>query len=214
MKTNAFLPAIIGIALLLPANGQSLYQQPKQKTNTSIASASPTAQQEKLKTSEETKETHKYKQEELTMQEFTLLADFLFKQAQQLRASCQGKSPEETKRLSALAQKFDEQAFHKQIEASEISLKLCKKTSLQNTAQITRLIAEFNGEKKTLIEAYTLLLSSEKDLLKAQEIRQTAKSLTQLAAVAGTLSEAEEKETLALNKQYEVILMLSSNTLR
>lgn len=133
------------------------------------------------------------------------LADNINMEAFRLREQAKTKNAEEKKKLISKAKTFEEEALHKQLEASEISGQFSLKQFNYNKIQIKILITNYIGQKSTLIYSYTLILESEKDMKLARELREEAYSQSTLASRLGNLSNAEEKELIALRKQNKVI---------
>lgn len=133
------------------------------------------------------------------------LADDIHADAFNLRELAKTKNIEEKKKLISKARALEESALQKELEASEISGQLSQEQFNYNKIQIKILITKYSGQKSMLIYSYTLILESEKDMKLAKELREEAYAQATLASRLGNLSNAEEKELLALSKQNKVI---------
>lgn len=139
------------------------------------------------------------------------LADNINDEALHLREQAKLKNTEEKKKLVSKARTLEEVALQKQVEASELSGQLSLEQFNYNKIQIKILITNYLGQKSTLIYSYTLILESEKDMKLAKELREEAYAQANLASQLGNMSNAEEKELLALSKQHTVIENLTKS---
>lgn len=153
--------------------------------------------------------TKEYKIKPSTISALLKLADDINAEALKLREQAKTKKSEEKKKLISKARTFEEEALYRQLEASELSGQLSQEQFNYNKIQIKILITHYSGQKSTLIYSYTLIQESEKDMKLAKELREEAYAQATLASRLGNLSNAEEKELLALSKQNTVIEYLT-----
>ncbi len=109
------------------------------------------------------------------------------------------------------ALQYDNACILKQIEASEIVLKLFYEKFNFNKITIYSLVRNFNDKGDVLLLINNYLTDSNKYLQLAKEMREEAYAHPNKAATLGGLSNAEEKEILALNKQEKAIELLNDN---
>lgn len=140
-----------------------------------------------------------------TITALLLLADDINAEAFHLREQAKTKTADEKKKLVSKAKTLEEEALLKQLEACEISGQLSLEQFNHNKISIKILITNYSGQKSTLIYSYTLILESEKDMKLAGELREEAYAQASLASRLGNMSNAEEKELMALSKQNKVI---------
>lgn len=140
-----------------------------------------------------------------------IYADQLLKQSGELleiAASLRIQAKENTG-LSASARLLEEQAELKQVQASEINGKLSLEEFNKNEITFKALLAKVKKEvvyetaKEVNSEAVSLMNS-------AKNMREEAYAVTSPGARHGIMSNAEEKEGLALTKQEEAISMLKN----
>jgi hypothetical protein len=144
-----------------------------------------------------------------TVEELLRLAESISAQAEQIRNVAKTKSPKEKNKLLAEVRTLEEQALTRQVEASEVTEKLNQQQFYHNKITIRILVSNFNGEKNTLVYTYNLIIESEKDMKLAKEMREESYAQANLASRLGNMSNAEERELLALSKQNQVIDVLA-----
>ncbi len=100
----------------------------------------------------------------------------------------------------------------KEIAASELSAKMTYEKFVQNKTIFNTLINNYSGDRNTSGNARNLIADAEKCIKMAKEIREEANAMPTIEAKWGTMSNAEEKETLALNKEDKAINLIKKAT--
>lgn len=217
MKTNVYLSLILGLATVMmmkgqnadasqPSSGSAAVQEPGKKILITL-NAKNFATEEQAKSS-------KTSLPEITPEVSPGKAESLLKEADQitimataLRKEAKTAQPERKSKLMQEAQDLDYIAMNKQVEASEINGKLNLKKYLSNRNVINNMI-ELHEGKPILNHTRYLITESEKNMKIARELRQEASAQSHLPSKLGTMSNAEEKELLALSNQNDAISML------
>ena len=94
------------------------------------------------------------------------------------------------------------------ITALELSGVKNKEAYTLNKATINQLLEKTNLSAITAKQAQSLLSDAEMNMRFAYEMREEANAMPTLAAKLGSLSNADEKETLALGEQNQVLNIL------
>ncbi len=136
------------------------------------------------------------------------LAEALSYQARRLKNEANTRSGNEKNQLLAEAAQYEKNCLRKQIEASEIFGTISQVKFNSNKETINKLIATVKLDESNVSRARTLILSSEKNMQLAKDLRQESYSRPSLEARLGTMNNAEEKELLALSEQSQVINVL------
>lgn len=125
---------------------------------------------------------------------------------------------EQTRQLKIEAQKLRENAEEaennyliKQIETSQLSAQITLHKFEENKKNILGFFTKL--PKTSIIYNRVILASSESErfMKLAKEMREEAAAQLTLQAKIGSMSNAEEKETLALNKQKEILNMIENS---
>lgn len=110
------------------------------------------------------------------------------------------------------ATKLDKQAIVTKIVASEVSGKLCNEKFILHSQNTDSLIKTAKTNESILSQIKNLIHSATREIKLAKEMREEAYSWSNNAAILGSLSNAEEKEFLALNKLSEAeTILIKSN---
>lgn len=147
-------------------------------------------------------------------------ASELLKQAEELnsieqvlRTSSKTKVGEEKNRLVKSANELRSQSELKQIQASEITGKVNLETFNNNKVIFIVLIKKVNSNEAVIIEEAKIINNeAEHNMKLAKEMREEAYSMPSNAAKLGAMSNAEEKESIALNKQDQAITLVKKYT--
>ena len=137
-------------------------------------------------------------------------AEDLSLKAQKMRDAAKSKPGPEKTPMLLHAKEIDKQAITKQIEASEISGEISFHTFSKNKLLIQALIFFVKGESKISHHSKFLIDDSEKNMKVALQLRDEAKTMHNPASKLGNMSNAEEKELLAINQQDEAIDILGN----
>jgi hypothetical protein len=101
-------------------------------------------------------------------------------------------------------------AEQKQIAASELSAKNTYAKFSQNKAEFNNLIASYKGDKNIVKLAMNLINDADKCIKMAKEMREEAYAMPTIEAEIGTMSNAQEKEALAMNKEYKAVDLIKN----
>lgn len=105
---------------------------------------------------------------------------------------------------------LEQQFLLKQIEALELSGKVALIKYGKNQTLIETLVSAFKGSDLTRKEINQLMRNAEHCMMLSKQIREEAQSQPTLGAKYGSMSNAEEKEWLALNDQQKAISILET----
>ena len=141
-------------------------------------------------------------------------ADELQKNAAQLRNEAGNKKRDKDKeKLIADAVVMEEKATDKQIEAAEVTRMDNATKVATNFENVQNLMREEKSNESDTRDAKALNDEAKLTFRKAAEMRTEANSLTNKGAKLGNFSNAEEKESEAIQKQQAAIdILLKSNT--
>ncbi|MES2762345.1 MAG: hypothetical protein V4677_09060 [Bacteroidota bacterium] len=117
----------------------------------------------------------------------------------------------ESKKLKEEAINIEVRSLLKQIEVSEVSEKISIQKFEQNKILILDLFTKVPKNNITYTKAQAPYSESERFMKIAREMREEANAQLTLQARYGDMSNAEEKEALALDKQKEVLQLFESN---
>ena len=140
--------------------------------------------------------------------ELLKLAEALSYQARRLKREANTKTGNEKTQLLSEASKYEKNCLLKQIEASEIFGTISQVKYNSNKESINKLIVSAKPEGTKLSRTRALISASEKNMQLARELRQESYTRSNLEARLGTMSNAEEKELLALGEQSQAIDLL------
>lgn len=139
------------------------------------------------------------------------LAEALAYQARRLKKEADTKTGNEKNLLLSDAAQFEKNCLLKQIEASEIFGTMSQVKFNSNKETINKLIVTVKLEESKMSHTRALIVSSEKNMQLAKDLRQESYLNSSLAARLGNMSNAEEKELLALGEQSQAISLLWKN---
>jgi hypothetical protein len=140
--------------------------------------------------------------------ELLKLAEALAYQSRRLRNEANTKTGPEKEKLLSEAALFERNCLVKQIAASEIFGTMSQVRFNSNRETIAKLLTTEKLEASKMTRTRTLVASSEKNMQMAKELREEASSSLSLTTKLGTMSNAEDKEILALGEQSQAIDLL------
>jgi hypothetical protein len=181
---------------------QSLYSQ-----NNSTTGSSQANKQIRIKLGALEKTSAK---KEMNSAELQQLAYNMEAQALQLRKALRN-NPSLTEELLKDAENLENTAALLQIDAFEISGRLNRAHFNANRLEINALLLRSNFDEDVYQPVTLLITLSEREMKMATEMREEANAEKKPAVKLGRLSNADEKETLALNEQDKALGILKKN---
>ena len=175
------------------------------------------AQQKKLKdliptTKEDIKKTESAStSNNSTPTQLNIEAEELFTKAQKLRGESQTKTGTEKDKLLNEAKAAEEEGNEKNLQAAEITKTDNATIYTTNTDNLNTLIDGKKASESDIAEAKKLMDEANVTFKQATSIREESNSLTNIGAKLGGLSNAEEKEALAVNKQQQALDLLKKS---
>ena len=133
------------------------------------------------------------------------LAEALSYQSRRLKNEAAGKTGSEKEKLLNQAAQYEKNCLLKQIEASEISGSISQIQFSSNKETIKRLLASIKLEVAKISRIKQLISSAERNMQRAKCLRDEAYTRNSLVAKLGSMSNAEEKEVMALGDQTKAI---------
>lgn len=140
--------------------------------------------------------------------ELLKLAEALSYQSKRLKREAETKTGNEKAQLLAECAKFENKSLVKQIEASEIFGAMSQVKFNSNKETITKLIVSVKLEEPQMVKTRKLIFSAQNNMKIAKDLRQEAYASQSLPVRLGNMSNAEEKEVLALGEQSQAINIL------
>ncbi|MBA3682492.1 MAG: PD40 domain-containing protein [Bacteroidetes bacterium] len=138
-------------------------------------------------------------------------AEELFSKAQKLRSDAQTKTGDEKEKLLNEAKTFDEKGNEKNLQAAQIAKNDNSTLYNTNMDNINTLIAGGKSSEADINEAKKMNEEAALAFKQATSIREEANSLPNIGAKLGSMSNAEEKEAWALNKQQQALDLLKKS---
>jgi len=184
MKTLTYLTTLLALTIQVMVNGQTQGNQVRKIRVDIMGAKTPVAM--KYTNSNIT----------LTMEEYKQLLE----QANQLKIGAQ--------KLREEAELTEQNYYTKQIEASQLSAQISFQKFQENKKTILVFYTQTPQTNKVYTQVTLVDNESERLMKLAKEIREEAAAQLTLQAKVGSMSNAEEKETLALNKQAEALGMI------
>lgn len=130
------------------------------------------------------------------------------KTAKELRIGAERVALAEKTAMIAEAISLENDYLLKQIEVSEIKAKFNSEYFSHNKQMISALIENIKGNNNVVNKAIQLNTEAEHLMKIGKEMREEANAQLYLAAKYGEMSNAEEKEILAINKQQEAVQII------
>lgn len=155
--------------------------------------------------------TSHYNEVELLMnslQEASTQAENLKLTAEQIRNTATTVSPQQKNILINEAIVLEKDYVAKKIEISNLKAKLVYQKFEHNKSVINELLMKYQDDKKELDDISKLISESERLMKIGKEMREEANAQTTVAAKYGAMSNAEEKELMAVNIQQESIQLI------
>lgn len=137
-------------------------------------------------------------------------AEQLSIRAQAARQNYKSATGSSQQALLSQVRDLEKQFMMKQIEALELSGKVALVKYGKNQTLIETLVSAFKGSDFTRKEINQLVRNAEHCILLSKQIREEAQGQPTLGAKYGAMSNAEEKEWLALNDQQKAITILET----
>ena len=181
MKTLTYLPTLLALTIQVMVIGQTQGNQAR-KIRVDI-----------MGPKEPIKMNYVNSNITLSVQEY----EQLLEQAHQLKV--------DAKKLREEAVSIETQYIIKQIEASEVSGKISLQKFEQNKVTILDAFTRIPKNTSTFTKANLSYTESERFMKIAKEMREEANAQLSIQARYGDMTNAEEKEALALNKQQEIL---------
>jgi hypothetical protein len=186
MKTLTYLPTLLALTIQVMVSGQT---QDGQARKIRVDIMGP---------KEPVKMNYTNSNITISMEEYTQLLE----QVNSLKINA--------KKLRDEAIHVEIQSLYKQIEASEISAKISLQTFETNRIIILDLFTRIPKNNTSYTKAQGSYSESERFMKLAKEIREEANAQLTVQAKYGDMTNAEEKEALALNKQEEALDLLKA----
>lgn len=140
--------------------------------------------------------------------ELLKLAEALSYQSKRLKREAETKTGNEKAQLLAESAKFENKCLVKQIEASEIFGAMSQVKFNSNKETITKLIVSVKLEEPQMVKTRKLIFSAQNNMKLAKDLREEAYKSESLPVRLGTMSNAEDKEIIALGEQSQAISIL------
>ncbi len=193
MKTNLYFPTLLAVIIQVMVHGQTPDNQITQirktliSTESSIVNVTYTIKSTAVELSNLLKQA---KELNITMQSF--------------RNAAKTKKGDEKRELTLEALFFEKQFVLKQIEISELLAKDTYQKLYQNRNYIGLLLKTIKDDEYTSNLANNLNSEAEKCIRMAKEMREEAYAQPTFVAKLGNMTNAEDEEVIALNKQQQV----------
>ena len=193
MKKNLYLPIVLAVIIQAMVLGQTAGNQIHQIRKTLISKESSIV-------------TVNYSVKEVAVNLTDLLkqAKELNNAAQEFKNAAKTKQGDEKKELNKEALFFEKQFVLKQIEISELLAQETYQKLYQNRNYIGLLLKTIQSDDYTSTLANSLNNEAEKCIRMAKEMREEANAQPNIISKLGNMTNAEDEEVLALNKQQQV----------
>jgi hypothetical protein len=193
MKTNFYLPTVLAVIIQVMVNGQTAGNQTSQINKTLIYNESSVVNV-----------TYSMKSNSVSLSDLLKQVTELNTTTQSLKAAAKTKRGDERRELITEAIFFEKQLVNKQIELSEFLAKQTYQKLYQNRNYITLLMKTIKDDEYTANLVATLNSDAEKCIRMAKEMREEAYAQPNNVTKLGNMTNAEDEETIALNKQQQV----------
>lgn len=131
--------------------------------------------------------------------------------AKELRRNAEVAAPNEKQILINEAISFENDKLVKELEISNIKAKMTYSKFSKNKELINTLTEKVKDNIELIVKVNQLNLEAEYLLKVGKEMREEGNAQLTVQAKYGAMSNAEEKEVLAINKQYESIQLIEKN---
>jgi hypothetical protein len=193
MKTNFYLPTLLAVIIQVMVSGQTQDNQITQIRKTLISNESAVVNV-----------TYSIKSNSINLLDLVKEAKELNNTSQTFKDAAKTKNGDEKKELLNEALFFEKQFVIKQIEISEILAKQTYQKLYQNRNYIGLLMKTIINDEYTTNLANNLNSEAEKFIRMAKEMREEANAQPNNVSKLGNLTNAEDEEVVALNKQQQV----------
>ncbi len=193
MKTNFYLPTLLAVIIQVMVSGQTQDNQITQIRKTLISNESAVVNV-----------TYSIKSNSINLLDLVKEAKELNNTSQTFKDAAKTKKGDEKKELLNEALFFEKQFVIKQIEISEILAKQTYQKLYQNRNYIGLLMKTIKNDEYTTNLANNLNSEAEKFIRMAKEMREEANAQPNNVSKLGNLTNAEDEEVVALNKQQQV----------
>lgn len=193
MKTNIYLPTVLAVIIQAMVNGQTAGNQTSQINKTLITTESSVVNV-----------TYSMKSNTVNLTDLLKQAAELNTTTQSLKNAAKTKRGDEKKELTTEALFFEKQLVNKQIEISELQAKQTYQKLYQNRNYISVLMKTIKDDEYTINLVSTLNTDAEKCIRMAKEMREEANAQPNNISKLGNMTNAEDEEVVALNKQQQV----------
>ncbi|MBA2611629.1 MAG: PD40 domain-containing protein [Bacteroidetes bacterium] len=146
-----------------------------------------------------------------TPTQLNIEAEELYTNAQKLKNDAQTKTGADKEKILTEAKALEDKGNEKNLQAAEIAKNDNAAVYNVNLENINALIAANKSSEADITEAKKMNEEAAVAFKQAAAIRVEANSLTNVGAKLGSMSNAEEKEAWALNKQQEAINLLKKS---
>jgi hypothetical protein len=193
MKTNFYLPTLLAAIIQVMVSGQTQDNQITQIRKTLISNESAVVNV-----------TYSIRSNSINLLDLVKENEELNTTSQTFKDAAKTKKGDEKKELLNEALFFEKQFVIKQIEISELLAKQTYQKLYQNRNYIGLLMKTIKDDEYTTNLANNLNSEAEKFIRMAKEMREEANAQPNNASKLGNLTNAEDEEVLALNKQQQV----------
>lgn len=193
MKTNFYLPTLLAVIIQVMVSGQTQDNQITQIRKTLISNESAVINV-----------TYSIRSNSINLLDLVKETEELNTTSQTFKDAAKTKKGDEKKELLNEALFFEKQFVIKQIEISELLAKQTYQKLYQNRNYIGLLMKTIKDDEYTSNLANNLNSEAEKFIRMAKEMREEANAQPNNASKLGNLTNAEDEEVLALNKQQQV----------
>jgi len=193
MKTNFYLPTLLAAIIQVMVSGQTQDNQITQIRKTLISNESAVINV-----------TYSIRSNSINLLDLVKETEELNTTSQTFKDAAKTKKGDEKKELLNEALFFEKQFVIKQIEISELLAKQTYQKLYQNRNYIGLLMKTIKDDEYTTNLANNLNSEAEKFIRMAKEMREEANAQPNNASKLGNLTNAEDEEVLALNKQQQV----------
>lgn len=193
MKTNLYFPTLLAVIIQVMVHGQTPGNQITQIRKTLISTESSIVNV-----------TYTMKSTAVELPNLLKQAKELNTTMQSFRNAAKTKKGDEKRELTIEALFFEKQFVLKQIEISELLAKDTYQKLYQNRNYIGLLLKTIKDDEYTTNLATNLNSEAEKCIRMAKEMREEAYAQATNNAKLGNMTNAEDEEVIALNKQQQV----------
>ena len=193
MKTNFYLPTLLAVIIQVMVSGQTQDNQITQIRKTLISNESAVINV-----------TYSIRSNSINLLDLVKETEELNTTSQTFKDAAKTKKGDEKKELLNEALFFEKQFVIKQIEISELLAKQTYQKLYQNRNYIGLLMKTIKDDEYTTNLANNLNSEAEKFIRMAKEMREEANAQPNNTSKLGNLTNAEDEEVLALNKQQQV----------